>query len=270
MALALGCAENSRINFPSRLETPQIGTTDTGPAKVYVLAGQSNAGGCGWVADLSQAQAEAPADAHIYLYGCGQPQWVGIWTPLIPGDGGDSAEIGPELGFAQSMPAPFYMIKFAVGGTSMNTFWCPPDAGGPFAGYVNLLEAVRAGLASASIPGGAHIAGLIWLQGESDAPDFESATNYAARLKCFITDFRGAIGEPNLPVVVAQIHDAGWPYTSIVQAAQANIVNVLPNVATFQTEDIPIPAPTNPHFGGPEQIIIGQRFAAAMQLLTPD
>jgi hypothetical protein len=169
------------------------------------------------------------------------------------------------------MPGPVRVIKYAVGGTSMDTFWRSPGAGGAFPGYVGLLQAVQTGLASAQTPAGAHIAGLLWLQGEGDTCNAEAAANYATRLAAFVTDFRAAVGEPALPVVVAQIHALpAWPYAGAVQSAEAGLPGVLPNVGTFATQDLPTFSGTNPHFDGPAQYTIGQRFGAAIQALVPD
>jgi hypothetical protein len=134
-----------------------------------------------------------------------------------------------------------------------------------------LLDAVQSGLATANIPGGCHIAGLLWLQGEGDAGSDTAAPPYAARLAAFVTDFRAAVSEPNLPVVVAQIHTLpSWGYGNLIQEAEAGLPGVLPNVGTFETQDIPVPGPTNPHFDGPEQIEVGRRFAVTMLSLTAD
>jgi hypothetical protein len=243
---------------------------------VYVLAGQSNAAGGGEISQLTAEQQAVPEGAMIYCAGprnyySEDPSLLGRWSPLIAGDGNNLTYCGPELGFAQSIPSPAHLIKYTVCGTSMDTFWRSPSAGGAFPGYVGLLEAVRDGLACADIPGGQHIAGLLWLQGESDAPDGEAAANYADRMAAFISDFRAAVNEPTMPVVVAQIHTLPvWTYGVTVQGSQASMATIMPNVGTFSTMDIPVPSATNPHFEGPEQIEVGQRFAATMLALTPD
>ena len=272
--MILACSGSPKT-FPPAEPAPIIGATNSGPTPIYVIAGQSNASGNGFLSQMTAEEQVTPSDARIYCAGpigaSEDATLLGRWTPLIAGDGVDLTFAGPELGFAQNMTGPVFVIKFTACGTSMDTFWRSPSAGGAFPGYVGLLNSIKAGLACANIPGGAHIAGLLWLQGESDAPDQEAAANYGDRLAAFINDFRHAMSEPELPVVVAQIHSLPtYAFGAEVQAAQASMATTLPNVATFTTMDIPVPSNTNPHFGGPEQIEIGQRFATSIRDLAGD
>jgi hypothetical protein len=269
IALTLGCSgQSGGTVFPPAEPAPSIGATDTGPTPVYVLAGQSNAAGNGPVAQLDASQATPAVDSYLYDDGSCAPDLAGHWVPITTGDGCTAQAIGPELAFAKSMPGPVYIIKYAVPSTSMDTFWRSPSAGGAFPGYVALLDAVRSALAAARIPGGAHLAALLWFQGESDAIDSaEAADTYQARLAAFIADFRTDTGAAQLPVVLAQVHLCSQePWGAVVQSAQAAVAGSVPGVSMFPTEDLVL-NPGEPDEDGESEYAVGQRFAAAVQAI---
>jgi hypothetical protein len=270
LLLALGCAGQQQGNVvPAPQVAPVIGVTNTGPMPVYILAGQSNAAGAGPVCDLTAAQATPATDGYLYDGGACAPDVLGRWLPITTGLGCDHTYIGPELGFAKSMPGPVYVVKCAVPSTSMDAFWRSPSAGGAFPGYVALLDTIKAGLAAAQIPGGCHLAGLLWLQGESDAiAGGEAADSYRERLTAFIGDFRHDVGEPALPVLLAKIHlYPGEGRGPDVQAAETAVAATVPGVSIFSTDDLVLGQ--GPDEGGQGEYEIGRRFAAAVQSIAP-
>jgi len=260
LCLVIGCTQTK---YPPSEPAPNILPTRTGNVPIYVLAGQSNASGCGLLSELTDEQKIPPQDSYIYMDGTEDVSLLNKWTNVIAGDGGNISCVGPEFGFAQNMPKPCYIIKYTVGGTSMDMFWRSENAGGCYPGYVNLLNTIRNGLDSINVQG--HIAGLMWLQGESDSFKFGPSSAYSDRLYAFITDFRHDVGEPDLPVVVAQIHAAtNLDYVVAVQNAETEIQYQLPNIATFSTSDLSL-IPGTPHFDANSQLEIGSRFAEAMK-----
>jgi hypothetical protein len=150
----------------------------------------------------------------------------------------------------------------------MDTFWRSPSAGGAFPGYVALLKTIKAGLSDAQISGGFHLAGLLWLQGESDAiAGGAAAAQYHQRLAAFIEDLRHDVGVPALPVVIAQIHRyVGEGCGQQVQDAETAVATEVPHVVIFSTDDLTLGQ--GPDEGGQAEYEIGCRFAAAMQSLT--
>ena len=78
-----------------------------------------------------------------------------------------------------------------------------PDMG---AGYSTWLTTVRAGLAALEASGEvSRLAGMIWMQGESDAPDLSMAAVYEDNLRNLIARVRQDTGEPALPFALGLI-----------------------------------------------------------------
>lgn len=91
-------------------------------------------------------------------------------------------------------------------------------------------------------------AGLLWLQGESDASfSQEIAETYEENLKYLILRIRELTGNPDLPVVIARISESKLNenspdglvlrYGDIVMAAQENIAADDPHVSIIYPPD---------------------------------
>jgi lysophospholipase L1-like esterase len=83
-----------------------------------------------------------------------------------------------------------------------------------------MINAVRA----AQTTSGARIAGLIWIQGESDAAVREYAEAYERNLEQLVAATREALHVASLPVVVARLNEAsGYDHAHVVRAAQERV-----------------------------------------------
>jgi hypothetical protein len=112
------------------------------------------------------------------------------------------------------------------------------------------------------------IAGVFWMQGESDTNDSAMASNYQSNLIQLIERFRRDFAAPELPFVLGQINNAG-PFQSVVRAAQAAIPSVVANTAFEPTDDLQrssYPGDSN-HFTTRGTIDLGIRFAGAYNSL---
>jgi len=227
--LALAC-----LGFADSPATPP-----PGPVRVYILAGQSNMQGTGFIpADpkrnggkgsleyLAKDPATTKRFAHLLAESKdGQTTWQtrdDVWIHyldrkgrLTPGFGVGPDRIGPELGFGQVIgdqhPGPVLLIKLAWGGKSLAKDFRPPSAGGetgPF--YREIIDRARQvlkdiGREFPELAGRPHtLAGFGWHQGWNDRVNQAFNDEYEKNMACFIRDIRKDLAAPNLPFVIAE------------------------------------------------------------------
>ena len=222
---------------------------------LYLLAGQSNMDGYGFVRDLPRALRGEASDVFIHQPTAtpdGAPSERGAWSPLRPGHGtgflgGETPTLGdrfgPELTFGRTIrqrrpQVPVAIVKVSFGGTSLTHgvgfgSWdpdAPPDARPNQ--YDHALAALRGAADARDVDGdGAPDrlvpAGIVWMQGEADAIDQRAAARYEANLAHTIGLLRAAMRRADLPVVIGRIEDSGstpeaatMPHADEVRAAQ--------------------------------------------------
>jgi hypothetical protein len=232
--------------------------------KLYYLGGQSNMDGYGRNADLP-AELQEPIPDVMIFHGNPAADGVavdgrGIWSGLRPGHGAGfqsdgttnqySERFGVELSFARRLreldpETPIALIKYSRGGTSIDVAaagsfgcWDPDFSGGMGPGrginqYDHFLATIRGALAVRDIDGDGEDdvlipAGILWMQGESDATVDESvARRYESHLKRLIDLIRASLRADDLPVAIGRISDSGkgspnpvWKHGELVRAAQ--------------------------------------------------
>ena len=115
-----------------------------------------------------------------------------------------------------------------------------------------------------------QISGLLFFQGEEDAVDpiqypqpEPHPEDWTQLFSAFITDFRADLGQPDLPVIYAQLGSnsgsADFPNWAIVKEQQASVA--LPMTGMIVTDDLPLM--DGLHFTTESYRIIGKRFAEA-------
>jgi hypothetical protein len=228
-----------RLDKESGLRGPK-GDPMKGPVKVFVLAGQSNMEGHGFiVADPKRnegkgsleyvAKDKATADKFKHLLGKD-----GKWTTrddvfihyldrkgkLTAGFGVKEDRIGPELGFGfvvgDAYEEPVLLVKLAWGGKSLAKDFRPPSAGGevgPF--YKEIVDRTKAVLKDLKkeFPEfgdrGYELAGFGWHQGWNDRVNQAFNDEYEKNMANFIRDIRKDLGAKNLPFVIAETGMSG-------------------------------------------------------------
>lgn len=229
--------------------------------QVYLLAGQSNMVGYGYVKDLPEGYGEFAGEVRIFHGNMAEDDQPidgrGLWQELAPGfgkgfksDGVSNAlsdRFGPELGFAKALSedspdTPIALIKYARGGTALDAS-SMENFGRWHVGYkrgegVNqwdhCLATIRNAFADTDVDGDGELdqlvpAGIVWMQGESDGLELEPATRYAENLASIVSLFRAALRDEDLPVVIGRISDSGrdeedglvWDFGNVVRAEQA-------------------------------------------------
>jgi iduronate 2-sulfatase len=233
------------------------------PFQVYLLAGQSNMVGYGTSSQLPPELQEPQTDVRFST--------GGRWGPLRPGYGTNPASFGPEITYGRDMADALpdqniALIKYAVGGTSLATNWRPPDENGENAGplYETFMTRIDSALGLLSAEGEWEVAGMLWMQGERDARELETAQAYEQNLTNFIASIRDDVGVADLPFVIGQISDSPvFPYNAIVRQAQYNVSQTVPNTGLVITLDLPR-LPDNVHYNTQGTMMLGSRFAAEM------
>lgn len=201
-------------------------------ADIWVMAGQSNMEGCGYITRTeqdpnvfcftTQHRWTIAKDPLHDLIGSAAPVDFALRKAMSPADiaaQGDAAirtywkarnkGIGAGLGiafggaYARETGRPVGLIAAAHGGTSLAQWSHTKKNEGLSSLYGAMLERIRLA--------GGRLAGILWYQGESDASPESSAT-YRDRFIDWVKAVRADTGKPDLPVVTVQlgcVADAG-------------------------------------------------------------
>ncbi len=229
------------------------------PVKVFVLAGQSNMEGHGFVAadpkrnegkGSLEYTAKDPTKADKFRQILAKNgKWAvrdDVWIhylerkgKLTAGFGVKDDRIGPELGFGwvvgDAFEEPVLLIKLAWGGKSLGKDFRPPSAGGEVGPYytevVKRTKAVLGDLKKEFPEFGDRryeLAGFGWHQGWNDRISQAFVEEYEKNMEHFIRDVRMALDAENLPFVIAETGMTGpdekHPRALALMKAQAAVV----------------------------------------------
>ncbi len=224
------------------------------PVKVFLLGGQSNMAG-----QLKEywADVESPYKdpfPKIQLWQNKRNQWA----PLAP-----SHRLGPEIAFghaiAEALPDDdVRLVKYAINGTALYNDWAP-TAGPQYIGFMTAAQGALADLQANQVP--YEIAGMLWLQGESDAVE-KMGAEYEHNLSAFIVQMRSEFKTPEMPFIIARVRDfyGKGAQANRVRDAQQSLSEKTKQVAWFDTDDLN-PLINGGHYALPSVIEIGNRFA---------
>ncbi|MBN1577376.1 MAG: hypothetical protein JW913_12530 [Chitinispirillaceae bacterium] len=144
--------------------------------------------------------------------------------------------------------------------------WLPPSSNNGKGGtlYTNMITHLDAamksfGTAFDSTQYTPRWAGLVWLQGETDAMSHNQslANAYETNLGNLIKDIRTKVATPDLPVILPMITTLSiWTYNAKVRGADLVMKQNLKNVDTVETENYP--TPDGMHYNAVAQLKIGQ------------
>jgi len=209
--------------------------------QIWLLAGQSNMWGLGTCEEVYNNY----NNAEIYT------PVSGGWQPLECGYGREGG-FGLELSFAHNIFPDALLVKIHRGASSLYDDWIP--GGVYYNEYLSLI------FEAAQRPN-TKIAGLLWMQGESDALSLYKAQAYKKNLKLFITNIRKDLNLPDLPVIIGQISDAStWRYGDIIQQAQLEVARETRYCKLVKTNDLPF-IEDNIHYNNEGLTTLGKRFA---------
>jgi hypothetical protein len=228
-----------------------------GRTRVFLLAGQSNMQGLGYNSELTPPY-DAPQTDVSYWSG-------GTWVDLAPGFGYQGDMFGPEVSFGRAIKDALtvdtiHLVKYAVSGTALYNDWAPPS-GPQYTGFMNTANAALANLDAAGVD--YEIAGILWMQGESDAHENQAAS-YETNLRNFIADMRVRFSDPDLPFIVARVRDyfgGASGQAAIVRAAQVAVADTTAGVEWFDTDTYPLSTAHPGHYDTQGQLSLGLDFA---------
>ena len=283
-----------------------LSTASARTYKLYYLGGQSNMDGYGFVKELP-AELTQPVDGvRIYQSSAekdGSPvNGAAVWSALRPGHGRGftsdgvtntySDRFGVELTLARRLreldpSSPIAILKYSKGGTSIHIdaagdfgCWDPDfDEGNGVNQYDHFLATLRKALVVRDIDGdGADDtlvpAGIVWMQGESDANNEAIAEQYEANLKRLMDLIRAALRVDDLPVVVGRISDSGqdtdgkvWDYGDVVRRAEADFC-AKDACAALVTSTDKYGYSDKWHYDTAGYIDLGKQFAEALHALA--
>jgi alpha-galactosidase len=210
------------------------------PVKVFILAGQSNMEGQGFIKAEPQRNGgkgsleflvKDPATADKFKHLVDKDgKWVvrdDVWIhylgrkgKLTVGYGATEDRIGPELGFGHvigdAFEEPVLLVKLAWGGKSLAKDFRPPSSGGEVGPYYKeIVDRTKALLKDLKkefpVIGnrGYELAGFCWHQGWNDRVSQAFNDEYEKNLANFIRDIRKDLGVKNLPFVIAETGMSG-------------------------------------------------------------
>jgi hypothetical protein len=158
-----------------------------------------------------------------------------------------AALISPGVMFAKTLleaepGRPVYLVSNARGGTSIKE-WAK---GGHY-----YAEAVRRSKAAGAQ---AHLAGILWHQGESDQG---AADSYLGKLQALVGNLRSDFNDPNLPFIAGQIQKGDAINEQIAKLPETTHATAYVSSQGLTTTD-------GTHFDTKSQLLLGERYAAEM------
>lgn len=250
---------------------------------LWVLAGQSNMQGAGWLRGLEPPSTEVrvfgmerrwqvPREPLHRPWLSPDPVHHGLWPEasrrlieetIEAGRDTDAAQQGAGLGvtFANELVAargiPVGLLPVAQGGSSLAQ-WAPDHPGGDgHCLYRSMMASVR--------DAGGAIAGMLWYQGESETGSDDAAAAYTSGTRAIFDSLRRDLGQPELPVYHAQLggfpivrdRPTDWRWTT-VRIAQLDC-RALGSNGVVATIDLTRADPI--HLDTPALRHLGRRFA---------
>lgn len=235
--------------------------------KLFLLAGQSNMDGCGRWHELPADHQQPPGNVKIW------DNRDSKWVPL----GQDTTAIarnqqfGPEVAFARSLSKAYpdheiALVKTSAGGTKLHTQWTPGKSM-----YERFTRNYRNAVADLEKAGGkCEIAGMLWMQGESDSETVEMAGAYEENLKAMFRDVRQKTGKGKLPIVMGRISSSllkktpwNFDHAPVVRKAQEAVAAADPDVSIINTDPLST-LKDNTHFDTAAQLTLGGEMAKLM------
>ncbi len=262
-----------------------VGQADQPTVRVFILSGQSNAGGNGNGDQLTPAQRQTDPEV-IISYGRGD------WQTLAPRKlrkpkskfGINNSIFGVELSFARAIKRAYPDDIIAIckvgirGGTSIVAWEKHTDRPGwledleklgnadraPLNLYATVIRDTRKGietLRQRDDVGSVLLSGMLWCQTERDAGSVEFSKAYRQNLTNLINHVRADLDSPELPFLFFDQHVERKPGREHMKASLRAVDEQVPFTALVPNNDLP--TYEGVHFDTQGIWELGERFARA-------
>ena len=234
---------------------------------VFLLAGQSNMDGCGRWEELQVELQKTPGNVKIWDNRDAKWMELGRDSTAIA----RNLQFGPEIAFAHGLAKAYpdheiALVKTSAGGTKLHTQWMPGK--GMYELFTRNYRNAVADLEKAGKK--CEIAGMLWMQGESDSETLEMANAYEANLKSMFRDVREKTGKEHLPIVMGRISSSllkktpwNFDHAAVVQKAQEAVAAADPDVSIIHTDHLST-LKDNTHFDTKAELTLGEEMATRM------
>lgn len=238
---------------------------------LFILTGQSNAQG--WMGNAAEYPADGEGlDTSVLLNWTffGQESSEGKWVSMQSQKGRfPQGHFGPEVSLGRELKKAGYhpaIFKYCLGATGLVRDWKAPGAGGI---YDQMTIALSQSLEALTRQGyRVNIRGFIWIQGESDAGNEETAAAYEVNLIRLIHHLRNEVlHEPRLKVILGVDEQHVFVQKRpVVVRAQKKIANQDENIIFTSMYGLPKADATHLTPGG--LVDHGKRLFEAFEILN--
>ena len=253
-------------------------------AQVVILLGQSNMEGNAYnmylkktIPQKADMYAQGFSDVKIAYHNSGGYTSNGEFVDVNLGQGYTENRFGPEVGIAEAMhnanKKNVFLIKYAIGATSLSGHWIPPSCragGGPL--YKEAVKFVLDCINKLEDMGYyPEIKAICWMQGEDDS-NGNQYNSYYTYTKHFVEDLREAwklymdldgIGFIDAAILASDI----WKEHEIINNAKKKAAEedelsefIDTNAAGLHTNYEPVGAVDPYHYDSDSMITLGQLF----------
>ena len=260
------------------------------PVDVYLIRGQSNATGQGYMANLPEDFTMDSTVLFFYSGGLGGGGTSQQWGPLCQAsETPDKFGVELSLGTALKKENPhrdIALIKHALSGSNLYAQWNPgsnnkdeQNFGPEYKIFIHIVEEGLHGLRARGYA--PTIRAMVWQQGEGDARDIagmENSNNYGKNLRHFILRVREQFQTPDMLFIygyVIPVPMERFTGREEVRTAQKHVAQgsghpmALKGALVVETDDLPLrkDEPNSPypndrvHFNTYGILELGNRFA---------
>ncbi len=183
----------------------------------------------------------------------------GEWVELAPGVS-EPKGFGPEISFSNEMAKTgetFGLVKISAGATTLFNEWNPNTKESL---YAKTIQTVAAARKTRPI----KIAGILWMQGESDGATLEMAEAYSRNLTLMIKSFRADLNSADIPVAACRVTAPANQFPFIENVRQAQQHENIEHYKWFDCDSL-TRGPDNLHYDTNGQIKLGYMFAEAIK-----
>ncbi len=228
--------------------------------KLFIVAGQSNADGQGWIGDLTSPYDQAQTNVLIWFNDVATN-----WVDLAPGMSQSSSNLhGMELSLGKQLydtwGGDVRLIKYARNATSIFANWSPGQYH-----YKEMMKVFSA--ATNSLAGESYVVeGFFWMQGEGDSINEERSSAYYSNLTAMVSSLRTDFEAPDMRMVLGRIGASlptnNYPYADVVRTDQVNYATSNALVDWIDTDSFPLQR-DDTHYLSPGYIEMGTLMADA-------